>query len=188
MSEIVSANNNLITTSNVQIIDTTPDAITNVDAFPPNATVAPERTNQQKMLPTSVQTRLLGKLFSNNPSSNALGSGIYNSINLPTASSASFLFTVADNAGREVIAVPYVAFYIFDTTSNSYLHWPNPSFGMGNMPTSVFNDWGNDNQFNTVTRAVIRNNTGSTQLVQAVCRFRIITVITNQGGSTSQVS
>lgn len=185
MSEIVSSKDNLLVTSNVEIIDRTPDAVASVDPFPLSA---PERTNQQKMLPTSVQTRLLGQLFSNNPSSSALGSGIYNSINLPTASSASFLFTVADNAGREVIAVPYVAFYIFDTVTNAYLHWPNTSFGMGNMPTSVFNDWGNDNQFNTVTRAVIRNNTGSTQLVQAVCRFRIITVITTQGGSSARVS
>lgn len=136
------------------------------------------RINQQQVIPTSIKVRLLGDLFSNNPESSAPGSAIKASATLPSSSSGTFLFTVTDNTGRELLAIPDIAFYINNTDSAS--QWPNANFGMGNMPTSVFNDWGETNNFNVVTRATIRNNSGSAQLVYCYCRFRILA---NPGGN-----
>lgn len=130
------------------------------------------RANQQQILPSAVQTRLLGNLFSNNPTSSSLGTAIKLSTNLPNANSVSFKFTFKDPQGREIIGVPDVAFYI--GTPDAANQWPNPTFGMGNMPTSVFNDWGLSDNKNVVVRATIRNNTGSAQLVYCYCRLRII--------------
>lgn len=141
------------------------------------------RINQQQVIPTSIKVRLLGDLFSNNPSSSALGSAIKASGIIPNSSSGTFLFILSDNAGRELIAVPDIAFYINNVTPDT--QWPNAAFGMGNMPTSVFNDWGQTDNKNVATRATIRNNSGSSQLVYCYCRFRIIA---NPGPSSGSQS
>ncbi len=158
-----------------------PNSIDNTPAF---AKVENQpRTNQQQVIPTAIKVRLMGDLFSNNPSSSAPGSAIKASGTIPNSSSGTFLFTLTDNAGRELIAVPDIAFYIGDVTSDT--QWPNASFGMGNMPTSVFNDWGETDNKNVVTRATIRNNSGAAQLIFCYCRFRIIA---NPGLSSSSQS
>lgn len=148
-----------------------PDYVEDIDPFAPKGD--PGRINQQQVLPSAIQTRLIGNLFSNNPSSDAPGSGIHATLALPASSSGSFIFTISDNQGRELIAVPDVAFYIGEFI-NASTHWPNSSFGMGNMPIAVFNDWGLTNNKDVVTRAIIRNNTGAEQIVTCYCRFRII--------------
>lgn len=144
----------------------------------------PERINQQRVLPSAIQTRLLGDLFSNSPPGNELGAGIRGTINVPNNASGTFRFQLDDSQGREIIAVPDISFFVgeFPTADNL---WPNSRFGMGNMPTSVFNSWAHTNNKNVVTQAVIRNNTGADQIVTCICRFRIIA---NPGASTSSSS
>lgn len=166
-----SAVNLKITSSSIVV----PDYIENTDAQSD-----PSRINQQRVLPAAIQTRLIGNLFSNNPSSDAQGSGLQATTIIPNSSSASFIFTLTDNQGRELIAVPDIAFYVGDEVDPSF-QWPNRDHGMGNMPATVFNDWGLTNNKNVVTRAIMRNNSGSDQNVICVCRFRIIA---NPGTST----
>lgn len=150
----------------------TPDAVQNVDPLD-GSTADMGRTNQQQVLPSAIQTRLIGNLFSNNPSSDALGSGIQGNAVVTNSTSTSFIFTLTDNQGRELIAVPDIAFYVGNQISSTTA-WPNQSFGMGNMPIAIYNDWSLTNNKNVVTRAIIRNNSGADQNVFCVCRFRII--------------
>lgn len=167
--EIVSAEDNVDPVN----ADTKPASIGSIPDVPAfSRTENQPRTNQQQVIPTAIQPRLLGNLFSNNPTSSALGTAIKLSTPIANSSSATFLFTFSDPQGREIIGVPDVAFYINNVSSDN--QWPNGNFGMGNMPTSVFNDWGLSDNKNVVVRATIRNNTGGTQLVYCYCRLRII--------------
>lgn len=150
----------------------TMDSVENKDSTAD--TGSPVRVNQQQMLPTSVPARVTAGLFSTNPDSYALGTGNTGSILVLNSTSASFIFTVSSNNDAPIIAVPDVAFYIGQTVGPD-TQWPSSAFGMGNMPVSVFNDWGLTDNHNVATRAIIRNNTGFDQFVICVCRFRIIT-------------
>lgn len=180
MDDITSAQDNLASTPR----PATPVTISSIDDVPafPRTDNQP-RTNQQQVLPTAIKNRLLANLFSNNPASDELGSAIKLSGVIPNNSSGSFRFTFSDPDGRELIGVPDVAFYINNVNSDS--QWPNAAFGMGNMPTSVFNDWGLTDNKNVVVRATIRNNTGASQLVFCYCRLRIIA---NPGSTTGSGS
>lgn len=144
------------------------------------------RNTQQKALPTSVPARVTADLFSNEPDSYALGSGVSETALVAANTSTSFLFTVASNNGAPIIAIPDVAFFIGSFSSST--QWPNPTYGMGNMPVAVFNDWGLTDNYNVVTRATIRNNTGLDQVVICIGRFRIVTnpSITPQASTSSQ--
>lgn len=167
--KITSAEDN-VSPINADTKPTTIDSIPNVPAFP--RTENQPRTNQQQVTPSAIQPRLLGGLFSNNPTSSALGTAIKLNTIIPNSSSGSFKFQFSDPQGREIIGVPDVAFYIGSVDSST--QWPNANFGMGNMPTSVFNDWGLTDNKNVVVRATIRNNSGADQLVYCYCRLRII--------------
>lgn len=146
-----------------------PTSIDNVDPLRDD----PRRVNQQQVLPSAIQTRLIGNLFSNNPASFAPNSGVRLTEIIPNNSSGNFYFTLTDNQNRELIAVPDIAFYVGEVVGPDTL-WPNASFGMGNMPMTVYNDWAITDNKNVVTHAIMRNNSGTDQEVTCVCRFRII--------------
>lgn len=169
MADITDAQDNINTTPR----PSTPASVNSIDdvpAFP--KTENQPRTNQQQVFPAAIQPRLLGSLFSNNPVDETLGSAVKLVGTIPNNTSGSFKFTFSDPQGREIIGVPDVAFYINATDGSS--QWPNATYGMGNMPTSVFNDWGLTDNKNVVVRATIRNNTGAQQIVYCYCRLRII--------------
>lgn len=175
------ANSNLVVTSNVQVIGS-PDAIANVDPF----TDQDARVTQQKILPNTVNARAIGDLLTNNPTNLALGqSAIFSHLVIPDQTSGHFSFKLADNQGREVMAVPEISFFIL--SNGVFQHWPSADFGMGNMPTSVFSDWGDSDNFNQVVSATIRNNTGSAKTIYTACRFRLITFPSNRQVGTQHV-
>lgn len=166
---IVGADNSELSNRKVTVV--VPDYIDNTAEFP--ASNDPGRINQQQVLPSAIQTRLIGNLFSNNPSSEQAGSGIRLEGVIPNNSSGRFTFTLSDNQNRELIATYDIAFYIGEDANDS-TQWPNASFGMGNMPFVVYNDWGLTDNRNIVARAVMRNNSGANQNVICYLRFRII--------------
>lgn len=129
----------------------------------------PARINQQQVLPSAIQNRLLANLFSTSPSDTTQALyGRYE--NLPNSTSVSFLFRVANTSGLQVFAIPEVTFRI-----NNELY-PNSTYGFGAAPVFVYNDLSQSNGNDMVTRAAIRNNSGAAiALIECYCRFRIIT-------------
>lgn len=169
MANITDAQDSLDTTPR----PSTPASINSIDDVPAFQKVDNQpRTNQQQVIPTAIKTRLLANLFSNNPDGTALGSAIKLRASVPTGFTVTFIFNLSNPDGRELIAVPDVAFYFSNPTSNN--QWPTGTLNMGNMPASVFNDWGLTDNKNVVTRATMYNNSGATQLIYCYCRFRII--------------
>lgn len=134
------------------------------------------RVNQQSLLPAAIKQRLLGEIIGSSTGSLSLGSGVYGSSTMPDATSASFLFTTTDSFNRVILVVPDVAIYVNATTAtiSTADAWPNNSYGQGNVPVTVFNDWGLTNNVNYVCRVGIRNNSGGSINVIVVYRGRII--------------
>lgn len=135
------------------------------------------RVNQQQMLPAAIKQRLLGEIIGSSTGTVKAGSGTSSTSTIPDATSASFLFTTTDNFNRVILVVPDVAIYVHATaaTVSSANQWPNATYGAGNMPVTVINDWGLTNNVNFVCRVVVRNNTGGSVNVIVVYRGRIIT-------------
>lgn len=138
-------------------------SIPDVPAFVDNS-----RSNQQSIAPGAVQSRLLGNLFSTNPSDpSQVLTGTFR--NLANASSISFIFTVSDPAGRQIIAIPEIAFVVNGE------NFPGADFGFGATPIYIYNDLNLSNGNNLVVRAAMRNNSGgSIDRIDCNARFRII--------------
>lgn len=132
--------------------------------------VSDKRIGQLDIKPSAVTTRAVNNLVESSHS--GLGAGAAASIVIPNGSSATFTFTLRDNQRRTILAVPDMSWFI-DVVSN-ITQWPNASFGMGNMPSLVWNDWGSTDNVGVVSKLIVRNNTGSDQFVIGVCRWRVI--------------
>lgn len=147
--------------------------IPNVTGFPPSENNP--RVNQQQLLPAAIKERLLGNIISGNPVSTEAGSGNASTLTIPDASTGYVRNTLTDNFGRVLLAVPDISVYIGSISAAT--QWPSDSLsiGMGNMPLHVRNDWGRTDNVNVVNEIAIRNNTGSSQDVIVVLRWRIIT-------------
>lgn len=143
----------------------TPDVgVTNVN--PIASPSAPARINQQRIIPAAVKQPAIS-----NPLQ--VVKATPGSLILPDGTSAQFIFTLTSDQGNQLIAVPSVSFFIGGDNLNG-AHWPGPIYGMGVMPTSVFNDDYFSDGVNVVTQAVIRNNSGDAQLVYCYCNWRLI--------------
>lgn len=165
--------------------------VTKFDYRPENPPIVPiridTRTSQQELLPNSVQVRQIGSLFSDVPNTVNLGVAIFSTSVIPNSSTGVFNFTVADNAGRQIIAPADWSAYIGSVSAAN--QWPTSfpgGVGAGGMPIyATLSDFGMSNNLNVVTRIIVRNNTGSTQTVIVAVRWRIVTfpitqnVITN---------
>lgn len=162
---MVDATDSIITSSNAQMVAT--DSLTNNDPL----TTDTGRVSQQKVLPTSISPRLLGSIISSSHS--GLGAGAFSSFSIPGVTSGKFDFTVADKLGRTILAIPDIAVYVNTLTAAN--QWPNATYGMGTLPITVFNNWGETDNVDTVTTVVVRNNTPNPVFVIVVCRWRIIT-------------
>jgi len=154
-------------------------SITSLDEAlkPPSNT----RLQANRIAGQAIHASKVGDMVTGNPASTNLGSGNSTGIQtIPDATSLSVLFTLTDNFGRVVMAIPDIAIYTDTTTPGTPTisaadTWPNSTYGMGNMPITSFNDWGATNNVNVVCRVVIRNNTGSQRAVIVVNRWRVIT-------------
>lgn len=134
------------------------------------AEVSDKRIGQLDVKPSAINTRAIGNLVDS--SSPGLGRGSVASLTIPDSASGTFAFTLTDNQKRVVMAVPDMSWYIGSISPAT--QWPNATYGMGNMRSAVWNDWGSTDNINVVTKLIVRNDTGSAQLVIAVCRWRII--------------
>lgn len=132
--------------------------------------MADKRVSQNGFLPSAVRGRALGDIVESSHA--GLGAGDSASLTIPASTSGNFRFTLTDNLNRTLFAKPDLAWYIGSVSATN--QWPNSSYGMGNMPSMYFDDWGSTNNVNTVTHLVVRNNSGAEQLVIAVCRWRVI--------------
>lgn len=148
-----------------------PDYVENKDPLEerPNE---PARVNQQQLLPTAAQARILGQIITSSPKSNAPGTGYSVSITVPDQATRTVGWTITNNQGKQLIGEPDMSFFLNDITSvNQY---PNAIINMRTMPTAYWTDWGLTDNSNIVARQSLYNNTGSTITVVAVIRTRII--------------
>lgn len=129
------------------------------------------RVNQQAILPTAVQTRFLSQLITG---SNAQS----NYIRTPAGRNFLTRFTVTNDQGQQVLAIPDTSVYIgivdiSNATADN--EWPRVGFDMHTFPIS-FNssDWGFTNGINQVATVTGYNNTGSDQDVLIVTQWRVI--------------
>lgn len=133
------------------------------------------RVPQQKVIPNAVQTRMIGSLFSDNPSGINLGTANFSTSIVPNSSSVTFNFSINNPNNNQLIAPPDVSVYIGGVISSS-TQWPTQAVGGGNFPVYITpSDWGLSDNLTVVTRVTCRNNTGSDQLVTVAVRWRIIT-------------
>lgn len=154
-------------------------SIPDVDA---NKILDAGRTNQQAVLPNAVQSRLLGNLFASEPAGTELGTGVIATTDIATLTSSQFDFTVVNNSGLELVAIPDVAVYVGEINSDN--EWPNSTYGMGSLPITVFNNWGLTNNKNVVTTVVVRNNFGTLVAdVSVIIRWRLIVNAALGGGN-----
>lgn len=149
---------------------------------PSDARMAAHRIVGQAMSSSKV-----GDMITGNPASTNIGSGNLvvdntgsTSLTITNSSSITANITLTDTFNRVLLAVPDIAIYTDVTTPGTPTisvadQYPNTTYGMGNMPIAIWNDWGLSDNVNVVTRVVIRNNTGSDRKVKIVYRFRIIT-------------
>lgn len=145
--------------------------IKNITGFPDRQNNP--RVNQQRILPSAVKSRSFGAIIFGSPSSNALGSGVNSGvITISNATNRSVAITASDAFKRTLLVSPDIAIFIGSVTSAN--QWPNSTYHMGNLPITIFNDWGLTNNVNTVTRVGIYNNTGSSRDVIIVYRARFI--------------
>lgn len=122
----------------------------------------------------SISAGKIGDIITGNPASTNLGTGLSSgAATIADASSLSYIFTLTDNYNRVLVAIPDIAIYVDGSAVAN--QWPNTTYGMGNMPITWFNDWGLTNNVNTVTRVVVRNNTGGSRSVTVIVRWRLIT-------------
>lgn len=129
------------------------------------------RTNQQGMLATSVQTRILNEIITG---SNTTATHF----SLPDATTVTFNSTLTNNQNQQVLGVPDISVYIGITDISQVsdaTQWPNSTVGASNFPI-YFNpsDWGMSDGINQVARTTCRNNTGSPQDVLHVVHWRVI--------------
>lgn len=115
----------------------------------------------------------VGDIITGNPATTNLGFGNVAEGIVTNATSTEFILQLSDNFHRVILAVPDVSIFVgfIDPTTQ----WPNPTYGMGNMPCMVFNSWGYSNNVNVVTSVVVRNDTGADINVIVAYRWRIIT-------------
>lgn len=164
------ATDNVVSVTTTQLVPVS-GAITDTN---PLDNMTDSRINQQRLVsgavkPAALSTNLIQVVR-----------GTPGSIYLPDGNSAQFLFTLSNNNNNLILAVPSVSFFIGGDNLTG-AHWPGKQFGEGAMPTSVFNDDYFSDGNNTVTQAVIRNNSGSTQLVYCYCNWRVVINTGSQG-------
>lgn len=132
------------------------------------------RTSDHLVLNGSINANKLGDIITGNPASTNLGSGISSGLStIPNAMSLSFIFAVNDEYNRVIIAVPDIAIYVGSLDDANL--YPNASYGYGNLPIAIYNDWALTDNVGVVTRVIVRNNTGAPVDVYVICRWRIIT-------------
>lgn len=154
----------------------------NIRAVEPDLT-APSNTRigQQNVRPNAVKSTALGPIVTSSHSGTGSGAGIVATV--PTGFSINILFTLTDNKGRAMLAVPDVSVYVPATSTADITaanQWPNAVWGGGTLPVYVMNDWGRTDNSNVVTRVVVRNNGAINVSVIVVIRWRVITQPTNQ--------
>lgn len=173
----VDGQDSLLHTNKTEII--TPDSVESKDPF--NSDPSVSRSNQQLVLPTTVNTRLLGSLFYfTEPSSVSFIS--------PPSASVTVTAIIRDTYGRPIMAQPDKSVYIGIQNINQIsdlTQWPTAAVGGGNYPV-YFNDsdYGYTDNVNSVCRITCRNNTGADQQVLVVVRWRVFP----QPGGTSNGS
>ena len=157
------------------------EAIKNQTGLPPIQNNP--RVIQQRMLPTAVPTRILGRIIQTEPESLALGAGVTGTTTMADATNSVFTFTLADAFSRMLMGTPDVSIYIGSVTSAN--KWPNATYHMGNLPISFFaGDWGDTNNTNVVSKLILRNLTGAP--VDIIVKYRtrvIINPIGSQNGT-----
>ena len=157
------------------------DAIKNQTGLPP--TQNNPRVVQQRMLPTAVPTRILGRIIQTEPESLALGGAITGATTMADASNSLFTFTLTDAFSRMLLSTPDISIFIGSVTSAN--KWPNATYHMGNLPISFFpGDWGDTNNTNVVSKLILRNLTGAP--VDIIVKYRtrvIINPIGSQNGT-----
>lgn len=153
--------------SNIEVV-----TIPSVENKPTFDQVDRSRTNQQSLLPTSLQNRLLANFIS---SSNQT----YSAAVIQPSTSGTFTFTVRNTKGLRIVAVPDVSVYVGVTSLSEIKfenQWPTPALGGGNFPVYITpNDWGYTDNLNSVTRITCRNNSASPVPALAVVQWRILT-------------
>lgn len=78
--------------------------------------------------------------------------------------------TLTDINNRLMVAPAEADIFI-----NGSDHWPTANYAMGNMPVSVFNNFGLSDGTNIVTTVAVRNNSGSDVQAVITCYYRVIT-------------
>lgn len=150
-------------------VTVTPPTITDKD---PTAD-GQDRTGQQGLLPTAVQPRFLSQIIS--------GSNVQSSY-IRVLDGRNFLvrFTLTNDSGKQVLAVPDSSVYIGITNISQVgilptPIWPRLGFSMFQFPVS-FNssDWGFTDGINQVTSITGYNGTGNDQDVLVVTQWRVI--------------
>lgn len=130
------------------------------------------RTAQQNILPTAVQSRFLSQIITTSPIT-------WNYINIPNSSSGKFVFAVNNNQNQQILALPDVTAYVGITDISQISNaseWPTAAIGGGNCPIYInSSDWGLSNGINSITKVVVRNNTGNPLDAVVVVQWRIIT-------------
>lgn len=163
------ANSNTITLPTTKIngitISAPENTITNVNPLA-QTPVNTGRTTQQQILPAVVKLPALSNQLQ-------VVKSTPGSIYLPDQTSAHFIFTLNSDQDNFLMAVPSVSFFIGGDKDHGD-HWPTPTLGEGLMPTSVFNDDYFSDGNDVVTQAIIRNNSGLTQLVWCYCNWRLV--------------
>lgn len=132
--------------------------------------LAGNRVGQNQLLPNSVDGQVVGNIIESSHA--GLGTGARGTVVIPDGSSGTFTFTLFDKLSRTILAVPDVSWYIGSVSTAT--QWPNTTFGMGNMRSTVWNDFGTTDNVNVVTKLIVRNDTGSPQTVIGICRWRVI--------------
>ncbi len=158
-----------------------PQVIQDVSGFPDR--VNKPRVNQQRMLPTAVPTRVLGQIISGAPESTTPGTGVSSGVlTIGNGNTATIQYTTSSVLNRTLLAVRDVGVYLGSISDAT--QWPNATINMRTFPISIYNDWGQTDNVNVVTRVHLYNNTGSSQNIIVVSRARII--INPVGGSNER--
>lgn len=137
----------------------------------------PTRTNQQRMLPTGVQSRLVSADFISNLITNSNTNSVSGILRDGSTTRVTAILT--NNNGLEVLGVPDMSVYIgisnIDQISSNN-EWPTTSVNMNNFPVS-FNpsDYGLSDGNNQVATINIANFSGTDYPILIVVRWRIIT-------------
>lgn len=141
------------------------------------------RINQQMLLPNSAKARIIGDILSSTSPNQSIAPSESQPTVIANNTTTSFIFTIADNQGRAIIAVPDIA--VYDNVIASNTAWPTPTYNMLTLPLVIFNDRSLSNGSNVVTRVEVGNVSGTPATVIVTCSWRIIT---QPGTSFTQAS